>query len=107
VQVDGDDVDFELRADLLVKKGGRRFVAEVKTGESAPRIETSATRRQLLEYALAYPVDGVLLVEPQRGRIREVTFPLEQAHTRSGFVPGLLIGMVAAIGAVFLWHTVV
>ena len=65
-----------VRADLLVSRGGRRFVAEVKTGARAPRIETAATRRQLLEYAVAYDVDGALLVDMQTGTIREVEFRL-------------------------------
>ncbi len=66
----------ELKADLLVAKGGRQFVAEVKTGTLAPQIRTSATRRQLLEYRLAYDVDGVLLVDMENGSISEIDFPL-------------------------------
>ena len=65
-----------VRADLLVSRGARRFVAEVKTGARAPRIETAATRRQLLEYAVAYDVDGVLLVDMEEHTISEVEFPM-------------------------------
>jgi len=102
VQVDGDRLSIELRADLLVKKGRRLFVAEVKTGKSAPRIETGATRRQLLEYALAYPVDGVLLVEPERGRIREVRFPLQRGRPWRGLFVGTCIGMIVATAVVLV-----
>ena len=70
----GDRV-IALRADLLVERGGRRYVAEVKTGEAAPSLATAATRRQLLEYLIAYRVDGVLLVDAERGSVHEVEFP--------------------------------
>ena len=65
-----------LRADYLVGHGALVFVAEVKTGLKAPRVETPGTRRQLLEYRIAFDVDGVLLVDVDAGRIQAVTFPL-------------------------------
>jgi hypothetical protein len=71
---DGEPVTVELRCDAIVAKDGRRFVAEVKTGERAPALDTAATRRQLLEYVIAYDADGVLLVEPEAGVVREVSF---------------------------------
>jgi hypothetical protein len=76
VQVDGKSVSIALRADYLVEsREGARYVVEVKTGAAAPHIETSATRRQILEYRVAFDVDGVLLVDAETGRIHEVTFP--------------------------------
>jgi hypothetical protein len=75
VVCDGEPQAIELRADLLVSRAGRRFVAEVKTGASAPRLQTPATRRQLLEYSVAYDADGVLLVDIDAQRIHEVRFP--------------------------------
>jgi len=75
IDVDGEELAVTLRADLLVERHSRRFVAEVKTGDEAPRISNVSTRRQLLEYLLAYEVDGVLLVEPEAASVREITFP--------------------------------
>jgi hypothetical protein len=69
---DGEPLAVALRADLLVAKGGRRFVAEVKTGKLAPRLDHAPTRRQLLEYRVAFDVDGVLLVVAEADRIIEV-----------------------------------
>ena len=75
VQVDGETVLAGLRADYIVSKNGARFVAEVKTGDYAPSVATAATRRQLLEYELAFGVDGVLLVDGDRGEVHAVAFP--------------------------------
>ena len=74
--VDGAPVHMELRADYLVEASGELFVAEVKTGDDAPSVETAATRRQLLEYHVAFAADGVLLVCPERGTIQRVKFAI-------------------------------
>jgi hypothetical protein len=75
VRVDDRVVVVALRADYLAEKDGARFVVEVKTGALAPRLETSATRRQMLEYRIAFDVDGVVLVDAEQGTVHEVTFP--------------------------------
>jgi hypothetical protein len=93
--VDGVRVAVDLRADYLVGDGGRRYVVEVKTGTFAPRIETAATRRQLLEYRVAYEVDGVLLVDADAGLVRRVEFPLPVAAPAGGRVGWLVIGIAA------------
>jgi hypothetical protein len=77
VEVDGARVAVPLRVDYLVRRKGRRYIAEVKTGDVAPRIGTAATRRQLLEYLVAFDVDGVLLVDGERGTVHDVRFGLE------------------------------
>jgi hypothetical protein len=73
--IDGAPHPIELRADYLVEADGELLVAEVKTGDDAPRLATAATRRQLLEYHVAFAADGVLLVCPERGAIHRVEFP--------------------------------
>jgi hypothetical protein len=75
VQVDDRLVMVALRADYLVERRGSRYVVEVKTGALAPRIETSATRRQMLEYLVAFDVHGVLLLDAETGNVHEVSFP--------------------------------
>lgn len=72
LHADGEPLAVALRADLLVAKGARRFIAEVKTGKLAPRLDHAPTRRQLLEYGVAFDVDGVLLVDAESNRIVEV-----------------------------------
>jgi hypothetical protein len=95
--VDGHPVHVDLRADYVVAEGGRRYVAEVKTGAFAPRIETPATRRQLLEYRIAFAVDGVLLVDAEAERVRRVDFPLPGAPgpAGGGRLGWVLVGIVA------------
>ena len=75
VLCEGELRSFDLRADYIVAKGRRRWVAEVKSGDLVTRLQHGATRRQLLEYQLAYDVDGVLLVDMKARRVREVSFP--------------------------------
>ncbi|MFH1467042.1 MAG: hypothetical protein ABIO70_21850 [Pseudomonadota bacterium] len=75
ILVDGDEVEVDLWADLLVERDGLLWVAEVKTGDIAPDPLHPPTRRQLLEYLLAFEADGVLLVDVERGRVVEVAFP--------------------------------
>jgi len=99
VCIDERTVVISLRADYLVEKGGRRYVVEVKTGAVAPRIETSATRRQILEYRIAFDVDGVVLVDAESGRLHEITFPalakLARPAPRAGVIFALLIAAAA------------
>lgn len=70
--IDDEAHELTCRADLLVERRGRRFVAEVKTGTRAPDPTHPATRRQLMEYLVAFPVAGVLLVDMEEGRVRRV-----------------------------------
>lgn len=74
VVVDGQQHGFRLRADALVKRAGLVYVAEFKGGQQAARLSNRNTRRQLLEYAIAFDVDGVLLVDAVEGEISTVEF---------------------------------
>jgi hypothetical protein len=95
--VSGTPLTIGLRADYLVTRGGRRYVAEVKTGRFAPQLDTPATRRQLLEYRVAFGVDGVLLVDPETERVLSIEFPPLEARVsrQAGFVWALLLGLLA------------
>ena len=101
VSIDGEPRSIDLRADFLVERDRRLFVAEVKTGRLAPRLETSATRRQLLEYRVAFDTAGVLLVDVDAGRVHAVEFPLPAARKAPGarlvwVLAGVAIGLLAA-----------
>lgn len=102
IKVDGISHEVEMRADYIVKRKGVLYVAEVKTGRVAPRVTCAPTRRQLLEYALAYPVDGVLLVDMETHTLHHVTFPEQKnGRIRSERLPTAICG--ACAGALLTW----
>ncbi len=102
--VDGQAMNVALRADFVVSRAGRHYVAEVKSGQSAPRLSTASTRRQLLEYLTAFQVDGVLLVDAETRQIREVEFPsrgIPSQSTGSRFVYAIALFLVGVAIALF------
>ena len=100
IECDGEPHAVSLRADLLVSRGGRRLIAEVKSGECA-QLDTAATRRQLLEYSIAYGVEGVLLVDTHAERVQHVQFPHAVRVPRSS-LRMWLVAVVAVAVAVWL-----
>ncbi len=105
--VGGRERPVALRADYLVEAQGRRFVAEVKTGTKAVDLGTPATRRQLLEYRVAFDVEGVLLVDAEAGRVEEVRFPLPGAGaSKGGRFVWLLAGLVLGAGGGLALETI-
>jgi hypothetical protein len=104
LEVDGRAVEFTLIADYLVERGGRRWVAEVKTGERALDLRHGPTRRQLLEYRQAFGVDGVLLVDAEGNSVQRVCFPEPRAASRASrllpFAAGVLSGLALGL---WLW----
>ncbi len=98
VTCDGEVHEVPLRADLLVERDGKRYVAEVKTGRVAPRLATTATRRQLLEYRVAYDVDGILLVDAEAGRVMHVDFHLPGRARGSWSRLALLVAWSLGLG---------
>lgn len=95
--LDGEPCHVDVQVDYLVERGGRAWIAEVKTGAEAPQLTTRATRRQLLEYAHAFDAHGVLLVDPERGRVHRVTLPERTRATPARDLALLLAG--ALVGA--------
>jgi hypothetical protein len=102
LSVDGQPARVVLRPDLVLERGGRRYIADVKTGHSAPDPLTSSTRRQLLEYLIACKVDGVLVVDVEARRIRSLGFPsraLPAASAARGGIPWGWLLLGACVGA--------
>lgn len=98
----GQPFPILLRADYLVSRRGKRYVAEVKTGERAPSLAHAPTRRQLLEYSVAFDVDGVLLVDVEAGLVQDVEFPRGGLGTsRSRFGPLLALAALLLASALF------
>ena len=105
VTVDDETYDAGLRCDYLVERAGQRWVAEVKTGAQAPSLANPATRRQLLEYQLAFAAVGVVLVDVDAGALHEVRFAVPAATPRRlGWAvgAGFVLGAITAAGALAL-----
>lgn len=76
--INGRQMEYEVRPDALVRKEGNLYLVEVKTGGTATDPLYSHTRRQLFEYYHGLPVDGVLLVNPEKKRIDDIRFATER-----------------------------
>jgi hypothetical protein len=61
---------------MLVSKGGKSYVVDVKARHEGPRLSYPQTRRQLLEYFVTYKPDGVLLMDMENKRVHEIRFDL-------------------------------
>ena len=96
LEVAGRDEDYLLVPDFLCERGGRRYVADAKTGAGADP-SARATRRQLLEYACAFEVEDALLIDVLRGRIVRLRFGV-LGRQRSRAWPWVLaaLGLAAA-----------
>jgi hypothetical protein len=99
----GAPVTSDLRADYLVERRGRTFIAEAKSGPRATDLRERGTRRQLLEYATAYDVDGVLLIDMEAERVIEVAFPALARRSARAFWSGILLGGVLGLAAALAW----
>jgi Holliday junction resolvase-like predicted endonuclease len=74
----GDKIHrYLVRIDYLVRKRGKVYVVEVKNGEKVPYITNRETRRQMLEYYLAYQPNGIILLNMKNKSISEVKFQFE------------------------------
>ncbi len=95
--VNGQPLLTEIRADYLVRRWGRLYVAEAKSGTRAPDPTERGTRRQLLEYATAYAVSGVLLVDTEAGTVARIDFPALR-RPFLGFQAGFWLGVGVGAG---------
>ncbi|MDD3030892.1 MAG: HK97 gp10 family phage protein [Atribacterota bacterium] len=73
---------YLIRTDFLVKKGGHKYVVEVKSGRKNSKVTNRETRRQLLEYFLAYQTYGIILFDMERNLFSEVKFLLPYFHSK-------------------------
>lgn len=100
------DYEAVVRADYLVTKGGRKYVAEVKSGEEAPLLSSRSTRRQLLEYVCAFDVEAVLLVDSESGSVDQIQFRLPRDPPRNWNLALLafIFGASTVVAYVALFH---
>ncbi|NLK62610.1 MAG: hypothetical protein GX287_04070 [Fusobacteria bacterium] len=71
----GEEIEVRVRPDYIVKKNGKKYIAEVKTGEFVSDFKkNSQTRRQLLEYDFAMDNYGTLLIDMEKDKIIKIEF---------------------------------
>ena len=70
---DDETVNFYVRADLIVSKDKKKFIAEVKSGKAAS-IEEINTRRQLLEYSKVFNNKNLILIDTEKNKIKKIEF---------------------------------
>jgi len=73
---------YLIRTDFLVKKRGRKYIVEVKSGKKNSYITNRDTRRQLLEYFVAYQSYGIILFDMENKKFSEIKFSLPFFHSR-------------------------
>jgi len=98
--VDGQLKKAVVEVDYLVKRRRRKYAVEVKTGKSADPTHRN-TRRQLLEYAKTYAVDGLLLLDADAERLYRIRFdPKTERFPWRTFGLGIGLGFALSIA---LW----
>jgi len=99
----GDRVHHYLvRIDYLARKKGKIYVVEVKSGEKIPYITNRETRRQMLEYYLAYQPSGILLINMKNKSISEVKFQF--GSTISQKIIKIVYFLAGAIFSLLLYY---
>ena len=105
VQCGSRRFDVQLRADAVVRRDGRRYVAEVKSTSFVADLKHGPTRRQLLEYAIAYGTDGVLLIDMYGEQVEEVTFPGLSRQPSRTIWPATAGGALLFVAGLWLGHS--
>lgn len=99
----GDKIHrYLVRIDYLARKRGKVYVVEVKSGEKIPYITNRETRRQMLEYYLAYQPSGILLLNMKNKTISEVKFQFESTIRQK--VIKLVYFLAGAIFSLILYY---
>lgn len=91
---DGEMQYAEIQPDYIVKKNGKTYIVEVKSGSQAITARNRNTRRQLLEYDYVVENDGVFLLDMENRQLKLVQFK-SKMERRSGKT--LKIVIIAAI----------
>ncbi len=72
--VNGEKRSVKLILDYVVRKNGKKYIVEVKSGNSAISLSNPNSRRQLLEYDFVIKNDGVFLLDMENKNMQLVTF---------------------------------
>lgn len=99
LSVDGGIVPFALRADFIVRKGGRNAVVDAKSGVQAADPKNPETRRRMLEYFCYYDVSDAYIYDDVSKSLKKMKFTDVVLRKRDWklFIAGMLCGCVFSI----------
>ncbi len=105
VSVNGENRDYTIRADYLVRRRGRTGIVEVKTGNRAIDPTGTDTRRQLFEYYHLFRPDDVYLFDAEHGELMTSRFSgsTEKPLVSYRWIWGALMGSAITLGALIFW----
>lgn len=96
-KVNGIENTSKLILDYVVKKGGKLYIVEVKSGKSAIHIKNKDSRRQLLEYDFVLENDGLFLLDMENKNMQLVEFfPKTKRKTNNYLIAFIII--IAIVG---------
>ena len=95
-KVNGEIQSADIQPDYIVKKNGKKYIVEVKSGSTAINASNRSTRRQLLEYDYVVENDGVFLLDMENQELKLIQFK-SKAEKRSGKLLKVII-IVAILG---------
>lgn len=103
-RINGTPKTNHITVDIMAKKQGRVYIAEVKTGKKASRPLLAGIRRQLLEYYLAFEPYGILLVDMEKKALHEISFEIcDHREKRKLAVYALVLGSTGLLCGWFIY----
>ena len=94
---DQDWYETTITADYLVKRNGHTAIVEVKTGKESKATHRH-TRRQLLEYRIAFSVDHIYLFDGERQQLSQIDFDPMLKGQNSYFRYAIVLGSGCFLG---------
>ena len=97
-KVNGENHEAKLILDYIVKKDGKTYIVEVKSGKSAIYLNNKSTRRQILEYDFVIDNDGIFLLDMENKKMQLVNFQTKsekkESNLRKVIIALAIIGML-------------
>ncbi len=91
--IEGKTQRQKVKADLVVRRGLKKYVAEVNAKE-AGSVRNADIRRRILEYQIAFAPSGIMTVDMDRERVKIITIGNRRRLTQV-----VAAGVVACLGA--------
>jgi len=106
VEVNGEKQKMVVQADYLVRKKGKIYVVEVKSGKQGD-VALTHVRRQLLEYSMVYQPDGLILLDMAHHHLQEIRFHYPVSRGVRRILRSLFIFLVGLLLAWIIigWET--